>query len=275
MEENNNISYEPKTVKVFPGQRSTVKAKIIRSTCGLNQIVATAPNWKPLKVSIDSGFRAELLATLPREIETATINSFVVQFIDANNSPVAIETPASIRLEATSAEIRYGNLPFRNVQEIDLDLGATSTPAIEIRPSSSSSGSGLLRAQIIINKKINQPQTVFSQATEFRIIPSWWLALLVASFGGILYSLYNLTKSLPRPQKITNKRLAGIIASNVLGGVLAGCLAYFLASWNILGIKVDTTSLRGFALLGFLFAYIGVDSIMKRTAGSPTPSPPS
>ena len=87
--------------------------------------------------------------------------------------------------------------------------------------------------------------------------------MIMAAAGGALKSLYSLAKAFPNLVEAGTKTATVRLASNILTGLSAGCLAYFLASWNILGIRVDTTSLRGFAVLGFLFAYIGVESVMK------------
>jgi hypothetical protein len=46
-------------------------------------------------------------------------------------------------------------------------------------------------------------------------------------------------------------------------GALAGAIAYLLANYEVLGFKADTTQLRGFLILGFLFAYVGIDTILK------------
>jgi len=59
------------------------------------------------------------------------------------------------------------------------------------------------------------------------------------------------------PQRVAGA--LGLIAS----GSVAGALAYFLSNFDVLGIAVDTSSLRGFVILGFLFSYVGVDLILK------------
>jgi len=47
---------------------------------------------------------------------------------------------------------------------------------------------------------------------------------------------------------------------------LAGGLAFVLSDLNLIGIKIDTSSLRGFVILGFLFSYVGIDLILKTVA---------
>jgi len=59
------------------------------------------------------------------------------------------------------------------------------------------------------------------------------------------------------------RRVPPILIQRILPGALAGALAYFLVNMNILGIKIDTTALQGFLVLGFLFAYVGIDTILK------------
>jgi len=49
-------------------------------------------------------------------------------------------------------------------------------------------------------------------------------------------------------------------------GVFARLLGYLLGKWNVLGIKVDTTSLQGFVVLGILFSYVGIDLVLTALA---------
>ena len=78
--------------------------------------------------------------------------------------------------------------------------------------------------------------------------------------GGLLHTLYTFVFDSER----SYLRRGRLVASRVATGVLAGLLAYLLAAWNVLGIQVDTTSLRAYAIMGFLFSYVGVDALVKK-----------
>ena len=39
-----------------------------------------------------------------------------------------------------------------------------------------------------------------------------------------------------------------------------------ISQWNILGIRTDDTSVRTFVVFGFLFACVGIDTVIKSLA---------
>jgi hypothetical protein len=102
---------------------------------------------------------------------------------------------------------------------------------------------------------------------DLHIVPPWWLQLLVGALGGCAHGVYVLATS----DRGSRRWRAHVIASRLVTGAVAGSLAYLLAAWNILGVQIETTSLRAYAIMGFLFAYVGVDAILKHLVRSPEP----
>ena len=87
--------------------------------------------------------------------------------------------------------------------------------------------------------------------------------MIMAAVGGLLWSLYSVAKDFKTIATGPRRRIVAQFALTLFGGLFAGSFAYLLASWDVLGIRVDTSSLRGFVFFGFLVAYVGVDSLMK------------
>ena len=85
----------------------------------------------------------------------------------------------------------------------------------------------------------------------------------MAILGGVLHGSYKLLKDSPNRKGSVPRFLLNTGLPQVLTGAFAGMLAYLLVNWGILGIKVDTTTLQGFVILGFLFSYVGIDLILK------------
>ena len=92
----------------------------------------------------------------------------------------------------------------------------------------------------------------------------------MAMMGGMLYSFFQcirLGKTHRRSGKGTFKQFfLRKIIPRLITGCVSGLLAYLFASWGILGITVDTTTLKGFVILGIIFSYIGIDLILKTVA---------
>ncbi len=262
MEQTDLIDYTPRSFKINPGERVTVKATILQPSQGLSQIIYTtsAPGWATRWVTVNSGFRAGLSLTLPASIDSGTISFFSVQFLDeATGKRVTLDAPTSLVIEATSAEIRRGNGPWSRVLTLDLMSGANSSPVLELKPNSWPPGPGALKAEL----RINSQRIIADKVVEFSGAPSWWSALIMAAVGGLLWSLYSVAKDFKTIATGPRRGIVAQLALTLFGGLFAGSFAYLLASWDVLGIRVDTSSLRGFVFFGFLVAYVGVDSLMK------------
>jgi hypothetical protein len=53
----------------------------------------------------------------------------------------------------------------------------------------------------------------------------------------------------------------------IITSIVAGLLAYLTANLDLFGIKLDPNILRTYPLLGFLFAYIGIDRLFAKRFG--------
>src|SRR5215213_137984 len=168
MEQTDSIQYDPRIIDIRPGQRKTIKAKVLSSPSGLTEIIASADGWDRLSVSIDSGFQAQFSPSIPAEILSGSRDTFSVQFVGKDNKLLALDAPVSVILETTSAEIRTGDRPWSRSLEIPIARGANSTPLIEIRASSWPPSRGFVKADI----KINSQQIIGTQAYKFQIVPS-------------------------------------------------------------------------------------------------------
>ncbi|MDT5263186.1 MAG: hypothetical protein QOC61_2190, partial [Acidobacteriota bacterium] len=91
----------------------------------------------------------------------------------------------------------------------------------------------------------------------------WWIPLLLAILGGVLFSIYQITQEFSSYTGTFRQSLFTVTIQRIAPGALAGALAYLLANYQVIGFKADTTELRGFLILGFLFAYVGIDTILK------------
>ncbi|HVT17227.1 MAG TPA: hypothetical protein VHQ90_13735 [Thermoanaerobaculia bacterium] len=259
MERTDRIRYEPRALTISPGERVTVKTKIVRSPGGLSEIFASADGWYPLQATVSTGFRGNLSVRLPASLDSGSVSSFSVQFIDEIGGLISLDSPASLVVEVTSAEIRHGSKPWSQVLKLPLDPGANSSPVLELKPTDWKPSRGTLRAEL----RINSQRVIASKVVEFSCVPSGWVTLLMAAVGGTLWSLYSIARDYKKIAMVTRRKAVTQVAVTMIAGFFAGCLAYLLASWDVLGIRVDTTSLKGFIVLGFLFSYVGVESLMK------------
>lgn len=260
MEQTSDTVYEPRVFSLKPDEHQLVKIKVLRAEGGLAEIIATPRRpWLPESVSLNVGFTALLKARIDDTIEAGIVRPASFDFVDSNGKPVAIGAPVSIRVSTVKARVRASD-KGEWTQEIVIPLrrGATGTPSIQIK----APGSAPDRDEVAAVVLLNDAHVLRDQKFSYTVVPQWWLQLAVGILGGLLHAVSKTLIDYSNNRRRT--RFTRVAILKLLTGVVAGCVAYLLASWNVLGIRIDTTSLRAFALLGFLLSYVGVDSVVRR-----------
>jgi hypothetical protein len=259
MDNNPKVKYEPSEFMLKVGERRQVRATIIATNCGLAVIGAHADNWHDLDITVNAGFSAKLKANLADPVESGDQKSFSISLIDKDSKPVQLDVEARLIIQASKILLRdQTNNRWVEKVEVKLPLGTSST-AVDIRPNTWSSDTGMITAEL----RSYRDFPVHSESFYLPILPPWYVPLLMAMLGGLLYSTTQILKKFSRRKATGFRFLLNKVLPGLLPGLVAGTIAYLLASWGILGIKVDTTSLKGFVILGFLFSYVGVDLVLR------------
>jgi len=150
---------------------------------------------------------------------------------------------------------KTGDKEWKSSLSLNLERGATSAPDMEIMPKTFS----LANATVSAKLRINGNRTLLEDRFQTRALPRWWIQLLMAVIGGLLWSIYQVVAP-AEPASTKRRRLLARVAV----GIIAGIAAYLLASYDILGIKADTSSLRAFVVLGFLFSFVGIEGVLSK-----------
>jgi len=267
MEQTNKVLYEPRVFEVKPDEpRTQVKVTIVKAPSGLAMIRASANGLEELLEPLDVNFSVKLKPNnLDQPLVSGVATNVNFDFVNGKGEPVALDAP--IRLTLSSANLYVRIKPtdaWVDTVELDVPQNYTSSPAIQVKPRWLwSPNNGLLGVAARIGDKGNYSFTVRNENLPFKVVPRWWLPLVVAILGGIIFSLYQAAQDWAKSTEPKARRVVPILIQRILPGALAGALAYFLVNMNILGIKIDTTALQGFLVLGFLFAYVGIDTILK------------
>lgn len=269
MEQTDKVVYDPRVLDLTPGRRLTVGARVRKSRSGLAEIIASASGWKTLFVSVDVGFLATFSSKqLADPIEGGTTRSFTLDIVDGVGKPISLDAPISLIIQASRAKVRQrSDEPWSNSISAHIRRGATATPIFELSPSLRG-GKGLLQ----VEARINEDRTILTQALEYTVVLPWWLLLGIAIGGGLLYAPYH-SAGRPRSRRARVVATLGILALDATAGVFA----YLAATLNLLevvGLNVDTSRPQGFFLLGFLFAHVGVERIIKRFKPEESPQGP-
>jgi hypothetical protein len=252
-----------------PGQAQKVTATVVKSNSGLAIIYASAENWIPVDQSIHvGGVPLKLVAKIEQPVESYRRKPFLVGFTDDAGKPVRLETDATLLFEGTNILLCLsGSKDCGAKVELPLKKEVAESKTIELKATSWSADAGTITITLSTPTGYNVSDGSFSVA----IVPAWWILILMGMLGGLTYSMIQfLRASLQSRRKRSPAAWIRKVSLAVLVGIVPGALAYPLAAWNILGIKTDTTSLKGFFILGLLFAYVGMDVVLALTAPKKT-----
>jgi len=257
MEQTAQMKYEPRVFQIRPGERKTVMATVLGTSCGLAPIQATADNWEDFDAVVDTGFSAKLKTNVIEPIDSGITKTFSIALEDAEGNPVSLDNDVELTLQ--SSKIKLKTFEDQNWHEqivLNMKRGTSATPPLNIQSDSLVADKALISAQLQVEDFV-----VHNADFWIDVKARWYVPLLMAMLGGVAYGVWKMFKESADPKN--SLRSFSAIFGGLFAGAFAGALAYFLANWGVLGIKVDTTTLQGFVILGFLFSYVGVDTILK------------
>jgi hypothetical protein len=262
LQQNPNVLYDQRSFLLKPGEAHKVIATVKKSNSGLAVIVVFAENWVPIDVSIYvGGAPLMLVAKVEQPVESYRRKPFLVGFTDDTGKPVKLEGDASLLLEGTNIRLCLNDSSDCGAKVVlPLKKEVYDSKAIQLKANSWSADSGM------VTMTLTTPSGFYNVASgtfSVAIVPAWWILAIMGMLGGLTYSMIQfLRTSLQSRRKHSRAVWIKNLSIAVFAGIAPGALAYPLAAWNVLGIKTDTTSLRGFFILGLLFAYAGMDGLL-------------
>ncbi len=248
------VHYDPETVALErPKVRKKVMVHVESAPSGLAELMLTSESAEGLVCTVDTGFKGRLRWKTPPSLESRSVLPATIELVDSQDQSLALDAPMHLKLVATNAEVRVEGKPWGSTLDFALGNGDRSTPTFEMRPTPLDVASGTMQ----VTGYINKPDYIILKTNlDFNISPPWWLRLGMAACGGLLFSVYRTFRRKSGWKLLSVARAGGT-------GVAAGLFAYVLADFDVLGIKIDTTHLRAFVVLGLVVAYAGIEPILS------------
>ena len=269
-EQSDTVQYEPKSVTVRPKERKSFTAKVVNSPSGLAQINFWCDGCVEYFFNVDAQFAAKLKLDNDQALQSGTEYPVSLDFVNAQGTPLQIDAPVDILVRSGNAQMRplktgpsgaNPNSDWTNELTISVVTGVNSTPMFSLKPNGVSGREVSLTA--IISPHGN-PNVSFTQPKiTVNVLPRWWFTLLLAVLGGCIPPLLHWVAQFDQNRGRHKLRWAKFL-SKLFAGAFAGLVAYLFADWDIIGVKLDTSSPRTFIILGFLFAYVGVDVLIRK-----------
>jgi hypothetical protein len=263
------FGYPDLEMKLEPGERKSVDVAFGHTTSGLAQLMLGTrpadPNTEllvptdPLRLVIDSGFSGTVEWRKPRPIDSYSTESVVLSFVDNHHRAIQLDAPIRLCITAPAgSSVREDNSkPWKSTINIDVPANASETVPFDVKPLDFSSSTEDLNVVGYINAFDVEKQFLFRESIPFQVVPPIWMRLAVTVAGALLCSLWLYSR---RAERVLTLALGRAIFTSLV----AAMVAYALADLNVLGIRIDTTQLTGFFVIGVMVSYVGLDQMLER-----------
>jgi hypothetical protein len=264
---NEFVEYRPSHFPIEPGQTQLVRVKIKHTRSGLVEL-ALFPDrvygyWYDV---VDVGFGGHLKPVSVAALSYDVPTTMSIEVVDDIDKPIAVPGGMEIRVQAVGAQLSLGRKTsgegaapqeFEEAVTLPFTAGARASPQFQLKSTAWQGGTIRLLASLETTKEY--PLVVTQGNLSFQVNPVWWLPIVLAMSGSFLYWAYSFAKK----PKVSSAILPEIIAS-----MIGGLIAYLFAGFDLLGLKLDPNILKTYPILGFLFAYAGIEVLLgKRFRG--------
>jgi hypothetical protein len=252
-----DVTYSPTDFTLAANERKDVTVIVKRTQSGLAELTLTDDCCDDPRLSVDTGFRGRFKWDAGAPLESQVSQWATIAVVDGADRPLPLDAPIKLNVRSSGALIRYsGQASWSSELTADLAPGSTGSPTIEIRPQPMSSTEGTLQVRAFLN---DESLVLVDTPLRFKIIPPTWIRLGATILGALVYTLFQLSKTI-------KGHLGSALVRAVAAGIFAGIFGWALADWNLLGIKTDPEHLTGYFVLGILTAYAGVEPVLDRFA---------
>jgi len=263
MKSGGQVKFDPSSFPLGPGDHREVQAIAQSSLYGLVEINAfSSHGGSPCDLIVDAGFAGHLKAP-PLTLAYGEQRSVSIQIVDKDDHPLPVNVGAIVMevstqdAEASLHNERAGAGALGGSVFLPIPAGSSSSKPFLLRSTNPKGGPVRVLATLSIEGRSVIAQNVFTFDSD----PWAWLPVLLAIGGALLCGVFRLLRTEARQSALFRECVLMVLSS-----VVAGCIAWLFADFDLLGLKLDPHVLRTYAILGFLFSYIGVDILLKKKA---------
>jgi hypothetical protein len=262
-----DITFQQNSFSLSPGERKQVTATINSSLSGLTSFSARGSDGSFCENYIVAGFLGHLKVE-PVRLAYNKARTLTVDVLDNNGNTISVGVPLYVYIETSDAlltQITVANGRDRQqlagTAEIFTEIGAGNSSTSQFSIVSPSIWGGPVHLKVIA-KTMGAGQSVAEGNFAFDTDPAVWLPISLAIGGALLYGIYSLAQDTK-----LESHWKRAVPFQIVISVVAGLLAYLTANLDLFGVKLDPNILRTYPLLGFLFAYIGIDRLFAKRFG--------
>lgn len=227
---------------------------------GLNVILNTGFS-RLATLSIDNsnfacechGYKEPTSAADPGELQ-----HFSFRFKNSDGQPVAVAEPLTVEFSSTDTPLSADNQAWN--KPVQFTIQGYDFQNVFVRPSVWSS-----RRQVQATVKLdrNGPNLLKCQIVYASLLP-WWLLVFGAISGSLVYVVLNALVNSRGDLRTWWNTIRVNQGSTILMALAAGCVGFAGRNLDMWGFKVQATTFGGAAVLGFVAAAAGLESILSK-----------
>ena len=255
----NGVTYSARSMTLNPGETKHVTVTVAKTASGLAQLMLMTNLKDNALLTVDAGFSGSLEWRKPRPIDSYGTESIALSFLDNHHRPIPLDAPIALRVVAPAhTQVRNArSAAWASFVDLNVPTGATETEPIDVQPKGFSAFSEELHVVAKINADDEDPQVLFNEVIPFQVVPPVWMRISVTLAGALLCSIWQYSR---RAERL----LTWSLATAIFASVIAAIVAFALADLNVLGIRIDTSQLTGYFVIGVMASYIGLDQMLER-----------
>jgi hypothetical protein len=277
-----NFDVTPKVVHLSAGVSTQIKIVLKTANAGLIHLVARVRAWPPtcrtaLDLPLDVGLRqvAHLETSIQElrpdstlankgdvpQIDGDTIESFKIELRDSSEHPVEVGAPITVLLQSNLPVLSEDGKTWKTDAKAFIPQDHDSTGYIYFHSPRTAVARGAIDVHL---KKDSGAVDLMTEELVYSSRHVWWIYFLITLAGALGYSLVEALLNSDKDITVFAQKLFEGYGFKLLVAVVVGAIGYLLREASVLGIKVDTSNARGYAVLGFLFACLGLEAIFKK-----------
>jgi hypothetical protein len=259
-----DVAVTPARLQLVPGTPAEVRLQFRSVDFAEEFIEMQSACCPPVRVDIEPGNDHQLALALPDGVSDDEPFDVRVSATDAKGNALKCRTALDLEVSVTRGQVRYGaDGPWGSTAKAAVGPGNVLVALFSVRPSALLGGTGTVNATLRTSGKT----VLLAKSSSFAISAHLLIDVVAAMVGAILFTLIRILSSKPVSGRSRFRNRGAEFGVALAAGAVAVILALGLDKAE-LGVNIDRTRPWGFAVLGLLLSFGGVETFLRRAMKS-------
>lgn len=268
-----NYDLDRSTVRLQPGGHESVHLQMHKEVPGLVKLTVGIAGCKAFERPIDAGFSdcvsisvdnrslivgSERDEKPPSPSEPGAIQYFRLRLSDLRGRPMHVASPLAVELQTQGDSVlSKDEQSWSHSIEVQIKENEDQSELAILKTPSWKQDDGSVYATIKMDSSHDLAHSTIRYSTQ----SPWWVLLLAITLGSLVYSVVETLVEQKRPTLLW-LRTEGIWRGCV--ALVVGSLGYLFIGADWMGVKLESSTLRGHFLFGILIGCFGLEGIYKK-----------